>query len=809
MDDAFAVTSRCFLSLILPAYNEEAGIAQAVDEADDALRQFGVAYEIIVVDDGSQDQTAMIVQQEMHNRPRVRLVRHDGNRGYGAALRTGFEAARGGRIAFSDADCQFHLADLALLIPLTEQHPVAVGYRVDRQDPWLRKFYSRGYNLLARTLLGTRVRDIDCALKVFRREALAKILPQTSGFFVNTEMLTQARQQRLSIAEVGVRHRPRQRGVSKVSPRDIPRTLNALLPFWWMKVMFPAYSEPEARTRENPHRSLALRAPSASVQALLMNLLLAMTCVLFFARLDHPLLEPEEARYAEIPRQMLLEGRVLTPVLHHEDYWQKPPLLYWLVMLSYELFGVHDWTARLVPCFASIFCVAITTLWGWRTLGFWSGLWSGMILTLSVRFLYLAGMLSMDSLLCTFVLAGLACGHLALTEAQNRKRWIVLSALACALGILAKGPVALVLIAAPLSALAFFDRRCRFLTIFESCVYLGIVVLVAGPWFAVMAANAPEAAGGFFWLHHLVRYFAPIDHEKPAWFYLPSLLLGMMPWTLLLIPMSRYLCRHSLQAGRRRPAALGAFLLAFGWCVLFFSLSGCKRQGYILPALPLLALIVGAFVTHGLPWRRWMQAASGRRVLAHQLGHRWARTLTLATFAMGSIISVAAALSRLWSWPDAAMPLLLFAALGVVTAAAPARAPAWTSWAGCAAVVFLVLGFAQRTWLPDYHQRFGLRRQVEISSAYEQEDELPIVTYPKRWDSIGFYSRRTNVESYAPADLAQLMHDLHKHGKALIFVKREESLRDLFKALPDHLEVEMLGKEEDYVAVGIVRPRKN
>jgi len=285
-------------------------------------------------------------------------------------------------------------------------------------------------------------------------------------------------------------------------------------------------------------------------------------------------------------------------------------------------------------------------------------------------------------------------------------------------------------------------------------------------------------------------------------------LLGMMPWTLLVIPMIPYLCRKSLQAGKRRPPALGAFVLAFAWCVLFFSLSGCKRQGYILPALPLLALIVGAFVTHGLPWRRWMQAASGRRVLAHQLSHRWARGLTLATFAMGATISVAAVLSKLWSWPDAAISLLVFVALGVVVAIVPAWAPAWTSWAGCAAVVFLVLGFGQRTWLQDYHQRFGLRRQVKISSAYEQEQELPIVTYPKRWDSIGFYLRRTNVESYAPAEFARLMHDLHKHGKALIFVKRQESLGDLLNALPNHLEVEMLGPQDDYVAVGMVRPRK-
>src|SRR5258708_1781000 len=99
MDDALI---ECSLSLVLPAFNEEAGIAHAVREADDALHQFAVRYEIIVVDDGSSDRTAAVAAETMRDRPCVRLIRHDVNRGYGAALRSGFEAARGQRIAFTD-----------------------------------------------------------------------------------------------------------------------------------------------------------------------------------------------------------------------------------------------------------------------------------------------------------------------------------------------------------------------------------------------------------------------------------------------------------------------------------------------------------------------------------------------------------------------------------------------------------------------------------------------------------------------------------------------------------------------------------
>src|SRR5205814_10196721 len=121
---------------------------QAVLEADAAHAGIVADHEILVVDDGSNDRTAAVVEELAAECPRVRLLRHDRPRGYGAALRTGFEAARFERVAFTDADSQFHLADLARLLPLTERSPVAVGYREDRQDPWRRRVLSRGYNLL-------------------------------------------------------------------------------------------------------------------------------------------------------------------------------------------------------------------------------------------------------------------------------------------------------------------------------------------------------------------------------------------------------------------------------------------------------------------------------------------------------------------------------------------------------------------------------------------------------------------------------------------------------------------------------------
>jgi 4-amino-4-deoxy-L-arabinose transferase-like glycosyltransferase len=315
------------------------------------------------------------------------------------------------------------------------------------------------------------------------------------------------------------------------------------------------------------------------------------TCALFFSSLHYPLLEPEEARYAEIPRQMLAEGRLLTPVLHGEDYYQKPPLLYWLVMCAYSLFGVHDWAARLVPAIAGILTVLVTAAWGARVLGFWTGLVSGVMLALSARYVYLAGMLSTDGLLCLCVIAALAAGQVALTAAS--RAWWLLSALACGLGVLAKGPVAVALVLPPLVAAGYFDRCCRAPRWRGWTVYAAVVGLVAGPWFVAVAAQAPGAFADFVWVHHVLRFLAPVDHEKPAWFYLPSILLGALPWTLLLAPAFRFLLR------RPRPAGLHCILLAVLWCLAFFSLSGCKRPAYILPAFALLALILGTYLTHG------------------------------------------------------------------------------------------------------------------------------------------------------------------------------------------------------------------
>ena len=225
------------VSVLLPVFNEEATIRQTVLEMDATLSDLARIYEVIVVDDGSRDGTAAIVSALRDDHPGLRLVGHTRRLGYGASLRTGLEVARHPCVAFTDAAGQFDLHDLAWMVPLTDRAPLVVGYRARRQSPWQRRLCSWGFNVLARFLLGTRVRDCGCTLKVFRREALANLLPRSEGFVLNAEILMRARQSGYAVIEVPVRHRARPQSGRQVALVDVLVILAHLLSFWWREVV--------------------------------------------------------------------------------------------------------------------------------------------------------------------------------------------------------------------------------------------------------------------------------------------------------------------------------------------------------------------------------------------------------------------------------------------------------------------------------------------------------------------------------------------------------------------------------------------
>jgi glycosyltransferase involved in cell wall biosynthesis len=204
------------LSFFFPAHNEEENIEGLVREALDTLPTIAETFEIIAVNDGSRDRTRVLADDLTAAHPGiVRAVHHPTNLGYGAALRSGFAAARYELVAFIDGDRQFRVEDVGRLterLAAADRPDVVVGYRMRRADPIVRTLYARAYRLANRLFFGLKVRDVDCACKLFRREALEGIRVESDGAFFSAELLIKLRAAGRSVVEVGVPHHPRTAG---------------------------------------------------------------------------------------------------------------------------------------------------------------------------------------------------------------------------------------------------------------------------------------------------------------------------------------------------------------------------------------------------------------------------------------------------------------------------------------------------------------------------------------------------------------------------------------------------------------------
>lgn len=202
------------ISVFFPAFNEEANIANTVIKAKNVLEKVAEKWEIIIVNDGSSDNTLNIAKELVKEDKRVRIVNHKVNKGYGEALKSGFYSAKYEWIAMIDADGQFDFSEITKLYNKTDKSQVVWGYRLDRKDSAIRKLFGWGWTLLANLLLGIRVKDVDCAFKLVKKEVIDGIprLQSTRGGMISPEILARARKAGFSIDQVGVHHFPRTEG---------------------------------------------------------------------------------------------------------------------------------------------------------------------------------------------------------------------------------------------------------------------------------------------------------------------------------------------------------------------------------------------------------------------------------------------------------------------------------------------------------------------------------------------------------------------------------------------------------------------
>ena len=226
------VASSLEISAVLPAFNEEANLEQSVGRMAQALDTYARNSEIIVVDDGSLDQTPFVLERMAGLYPTLRVVRHPDNRGYGAALRSGFAAARCPWVFMMDADNQFDPSELSLLLHHAAEADIVTGYRKHRRDPVLRRLNAWAFFTLVRFFFGHLVRDVNCAFKLIRRDLLTRMDLHADGALINAEVTVLARRLNARIIEVPVHHYPRLSGKQTgANPLVVLRAFRELLAF--------------------------------------------------------------------------------------------------------------------------------------------------------------------------------------------------------------------------------------------------------------------------------------------------------------------------------------------------------------------------------------------------------------------------------------------------------------------------------------------------------------------------------------------------------------------------------------------------
>jgi 4-amino-4-deoxy-L-arabinose transferase-like glycosyltransferase len=490
-----------------------------------------------------------------------------------------------------------------------------------------------------------------------------------------------------------------------------PPSLPRWLPYLWSRVLFPGRASPDT-----------------AIRATALLLLLILPSVLLYPCMSFRLFEPDEGRYAEIAREMTARNDWVVPMLQGEPYLDKPPLLYWLTMLSYHVFGIHEWSARLAPALAVHCTILAVYLIGRRSLGERAAYWGAMLLSLAPGFVGMGRLLIIDGLLTLWVTLSILAAFEAIRGESLRWSWWAVSACACGLGILTKGPIALVLLIPPVMAHFWLTcpqrkqgqpllaPRAGGLNRVHVVAYAFLVIAVLLPWHIALGMRVSGFFTHFFWRHNVLRFLSPFDHLEPIWYYVPVLIAGLLPGTLFLVMLVRFLLSGARETAEQRCPELGFFLLAGGWCLLFFTASGSKLPTYILPAFPPLALALGYCLS--------VSRLAGTR-----------RLITIA---------------------------------------------------GASYAILLVAHFVLVPWYANY--RSPVARYDELAGYFENPD-VPVICFPRTCDSVGFYFERDDLRGFRSHDIEPLRAALRQSPRTVVLCTHRHSLAALREALPPELQI--------------------
>ena len=353
-------------------------------------------------------------------------------------------------------------------------------------------------------------------------------------------------------------------------------------------------------------------APTAAPQSWRRDLLLLAVSfgALYFALLGgHPLSNPDEGRYAAIPREMIASHDYVTPRLNGVNYFEKPPLLYWAVAGCLQVFGFNEWAVRMMPALSGLGGVLLTYAAARRWQGRAVGLASAVVLGSSLLFFALSRILILDMAVSMLMCATLFCFILGVREAPGaRRRWLFYGLYAsAALATLTKGLIGFLVTGAVMFLWLLIFNQWKRLRPLHLPSGIALFLAIAAPWH-ILAAQRNETWAQFYFIHEHWERFTTTTHGRyePWWYFIPIVILGLFPW-MGFVPAA---LREALAGGwaKRKENADAWFLVVWvGFVFLFFSKSQSKLIPYILPVFPPLAVLLGGW------WvRRWADGAAAR-----------------------------------------------------------------------------------------------------------------------------------------------------------------------------------------------------
>ncbi|KAB0664523.1 glycosyltransferase family 39 protein [Oryzomonas japonica] len=391
------------------------------------------------------------------------------------------------------------------------------------------------------------------------------------------------------------------------------------------------------------------------------------------------LIEPDEGRYAEIPREMLERGDFVTPMLNYVAYFEKPPLHYWLNALSFELFGLNEFAARFAGALAGLLTVLLVYHTGRKLFGRREGLFSAFILGTSTGFIAQSRINLTDMTLTLCLSAALCCFIIAADDQERHKgRYYYALYLFSALAVLAKGLVGLLFPAGIIVIYLATTRRWHLLKEMRLPGGSALFLAVAAPWFVLVSARNPSFACFFFIHEHLERFLTTVhDRYQPFWFFIPILLLTMFPWSLYGV---RAIARAWGERRSRNGERLLFLLVWAAFIFLFFSASHSKLIPYILPVFPPLALLTGKMFSDLMDGEEQQQAFGPEKAL------------------LGALLAVMAVLAIIYPHVRELAPVLTGSGL-VRPGGSLVTKPPILSPLGGVVVACLTLSMAAAVWL--------------------------------------------------------------------------------------------------------------